>query len=105
MYANQVFFDIFGYENIGEVSASPPQEHYTPESHADYVLRNEKILQGEPVPDKVEVDIVRKDGVVRHLQLFRKEVLWDGKQQFQIFYNDITERKQEKKHFGKVNEN
>ena len=94
LYANQVFLEIFGYENIGEVSASPPQEHYTAESHADYVLRNEKILQGEPVPDKVEVDIVRKDGVMRHLQLFRKEVLWDGKQRFQILYNDITERKQ-----------
>ena len=70
LYANQALLDIFGYENIDELRASPPHEHYTPESHVSYVLRNEKILQGEPVPDKVEVDIVRKDGAIRHLQTF-----------------------------------
>jgi len=40
----------------------------------------------------VEVDIKRKDGSIRHLQAFRKEVFWNGKQQFQLLYNDITER-------------
>jgi PAS domain S-box-containing protein len=94
LYANQAFLSVFGYENIEELKASPPLKHYTPESHVSYVLRNERILQGEPVPDKVEVDIIRKDGAIRHLQLFRKEVLWDGKQQYQILYDDITERKQ-----------
>ena len=39
------------------------------------------------------VDIVRKDGDIRHLEVFVKEVLWDGKKQFQTLYNDITERK------------
>ena len=94
LYANQALLDIFGYKNIEELRTSPPQQHYTPESQVSYVLRNEKILHGGPIPDKVEVDIVRKDGVIRHLQLFRKEVLWDGKQQYQILYDDITERKQ-----------
>ena len=53
-----------------------------------------KYLRGEPIPGEVEVDIVRKDGTIRHLQLFREEVRWDGKLQYQILYNDITERKQ-----------
>ena len=94
LYANQALLDIFGYKNIDEVKATPPQEYYTPESRVSYILRNEKILRGEPIPGKVEVDIVRKDGGMRHLQLFRKEVRWDGKLQYQILYNDITERKQ-----------
>jgi PAS domain-containing protein len=36
---------------------------------------------------------VRKNGEVRHLQVFRKEILWNGERQFQTIYQDITERK------------
>ncbi|TFG35649.1 MAG: PAS domain S-box protein, partial [Nitrospirales bacterium] len=39
------------------------------------------------------ISIIRKDGGVRHLQVFRKEILWDGKRQFQVLYQDITECK------------
>jgi PAS domain S-box-containing protein len=93
-YANQALLDIFGYENIDEARKSPPQEHYTPESYASYVLRHEKMLRGEQMPDLVEIDIERKDGVIRHLDVSMKEVFWDGRQQYQTLYNDITERKQ-----------
>jgi len=94
LYANQALLDIFGYENIDELKSSPPSEHYTPESYTYWVSRHEKILRGEPVPNKIEADIIRKDGNVRHLEIFRKEVFWSGKQQYQTLYNDITERKQ-----------
>jgi two-component sensor histidine kinase len=36
---------------------------------------------------------VRKNGEVRHLQVFRKEILWNGERQFQTIYQDITARK------------
>ena len=39
--------DIFGYANTEELRASPPYEHYTPEAHVSYVLRDERILQGK----------------------------------------------------------
>jgi PAS domain S-box-containing protein len=94
LYANQALLDIFGYENIDELRATPPEKHYTPESYTDWVLRNEKLLRGEPIPDKVEVDIASKNSTIRHLQVFRREVLWNGRQQYQTLYNDITERKQ-----------
>jgi PAS domain S-box-containing protein len=93
LYANQAFLDMFGYENNDEVGASPPHEHYTPESHAALILRQERQLHGEPAPDKFEIAIVRKDNSIRHLQIFRKEILWNGEKQHQLFYNDITERK------------
>ena len=83
-YVNQAFLDMFGYKNIDEVRASPPSKHYTLESYADSVLRKEKLLRGEPIPDKLEVDIIHKDGTIRHLQIFRKEIYWDGKQQDQL---------------------
>ena len=41
----------------------------------------------------IEVDITREDGITRHIQVFRREVFWNGKQQYQTFYNDITEQK------------
>ncbi len=93
-YVNQAFLDIFGYESINEVSTSPPSEHYTPESYADSVLRKEKLERGETIPDQIEVDIIRKDGTIRHLQISRRDIFWNGKQESQILYNDITERKQ-----------
>jgi PAS domain S-box-containing protein len=94
LYANQALLDMFGYKNIEELRTSPPQEHYTPESHTAFVQRHEQFLRGESLPDQLEFDIIRKDGAIRHLQLFNKEVLWNGKQQHQFVYNDITERKQ-----------
>ena len=79
LYANKALLDIFGYENLQEVIKSPPQEHYTPEAHASWVLRHEKLLRGEPIPNQMDIDIVRKDGTVRHLELSRKEVFWAGR--------------------------
>ena len=93
LYANTAFLDIYGYESLEELKASHQEDHYTPESYAIWVVRHEKMMRGEPVPDNLDTDIIRKDGAIRHLQVFRKEVLWDGKQQYQLLYNDITERK------------
>jgi len=94
MYLNKALLDIFGYENFEEVKASPPHEHYTPESHADYLQRSNRLSRGESNPDNFEIDIIRKDGAIRHLQVFRRELFWDGQQQYQVLYNDVTERKQ-----------
>jgi len=97
LYANQALLDMFGYKNIEELRASPPQEHYTPESYAAFVQRHEQFLRGESLPDQLEFDIIWKDGAIRHLQLSSKKVLWNGKQQYQFLYNDITERVQAEK--------
>jgi PAS domain S-box-containing protein len=94
VYANQALLDMFGYENIDEVRASPPQGHYTPESRAGFIRRHEQFARGEPLPERLEFDIIHKDGAVRHLQLSSKEMFWNGKRQFQLLYNDITERVQ-----------
>ena len=37
---------------------------------------------------------MRKNGEIRHLHVFRKEIFWNGRKQSQIVYQDITERKQ-----------
>ena len=93
-YLNQAYLDIFGFENIEEAKATSPIEHYTPESYAEYLSRVDKLSRGEMVTNKIEVDIVRKDGGIRHVQVFGKVVIRDGKRQGQTFYNDITAIKQ-----------
>jgi PAS domain S-box-containing protein len=94
LYVNKAFLDIFGYKTMKDMKNSHEHERYTPQSYADWVARHQKIVRGEPVPEKIEIDIIRVDGAVRHLQVSRKEVFWNGKLQYQLIYNDITEQKQ-----------
>jgi len=94
VYVNKAFMDIFGYKNIEEVKTGPPHTHFTTESYAKWALRHEKLMQGIPYPDNYEADIIRKDGAIRHLQVYRQDVFWDGKMRYQVLYHDITERKQ-----------
>jgi PAS domain S-box-containing protein len=70
------------------------KERFTPQGYAEYKTRKKKREQGEFSPPEYEVSIVRKNGEVRHLRAFRKEILWNGVKQAQIIYQDITKRKQ-----------
>jgi len=51
-----------------------------------------------------ELSIIRKDGKIRYLEVFRKQVLWNGEMQFQALYADITERKQAEKNLQESEE-
>ncbi len=93
IYANRAILDIYGYDSMEDLKTTPVEKRYTPESHADFLIRREKRQQGVDVPSEYTINIIRKDGEIRHLQVFRKEILWDGERQFQVLYNDITDRK------------
>jgi len=93
LYANRAILDIYGYSSVKELKAVPTKERYTTESYAEHLKRKEKRKLGKPVPSNYEISIVRKNGEVRHLAVFRKEVIWNGETQFQVLYQDITERK------------
>ncbi len=94
LYANQAILDIYGYSSVKELKTAPVIERHTPESYARYQERKEARKLGKPLPPDYEISIVRRDGEIRHLAVFRKEVLWDSQKQFQTLYLDITERKQ-----------
>lgn len=92
IYANKAILDMYGYESVEELKKTSVKERYTPESYAEYQKRKEARLREEG-PSEYEISIFRKNGEIRHLQVFRKEIFWSGKQQSQIIYQDITERK------------
>jgi len=94
IYANRAILDIYGYGSIEELKKTPLTERYTPESYAEFQLRKEKRLRGEFGPSEYEISIVRKNGEIRHLYVFRKGIFWNGKKQSQVVYQDITERRQ-----------
>jgi PAS domain S-box-containing protein len=95
IYANRAILDIYGYDSVEELRKTPTKNRYTPQSYAEFKIRMEKRKRGNEGPSEYEISIVRKNGEIHHLQVFRKEVLWDGERQFQTIYQDITERKRD----------
>ena len=93
IYANRELLDFYGYDSVEEFNKIPLQERYTPQSYAEFKLRREARKNGMVCPREYEIAIVRKNGEVRSLRVFRKEILWDGEKQFQALYRDITEER------------
>ncbi len=94
LYANRAILGIYGYDSIEELNTTPIQKRYARESYAEFQIRREKRRQGIDVPPEYTIDIIRKNGDVRHLRVFRKGILWDDKKQYQVIYQDITEHRQ-----------
>jgi two-component system cell cycle sensor histidine kinase/response regulator CckA len=90
IYVNRTILDIY---SLDDLKITPLKTFYTPESFAEYKIRKEKRKRGEYALSEYEISIVRKDGEVRNLQVFRKAILWDGEKQFMVIYQDFTERK------------
>lgn len=93
LYANRELLDYYGFDSVEEIDKKPLKERYTPQSYAEFQIRKKARERGEPGPREYEIAIVRKNGEIRHLQVFRKEVFWNGGKQFQALYRDITEEK------------
>jgi PAS domain S-box-containing protein len=91
LYANRAILDMCGYDSVEELKEVPLSKLYTPESYRQHLEIKEKKRRGETIPFEYEVSIIRRDGEVRHLALFREKVIWDGETQFQELYQDVTE--------------
>ena len=94
IYANKALLNFYGYDSLEELQKTPLKKRYTSESYAEAQKRKHQRERSDLNATDYEISINRKNGEIHHLQVFRKEVLWDGLRQFQIIYNDITERLQ-----------
>ncbi|MFC1962768.1 nitrogen regulation protein NR(II), partial [Chloroflexota bacterium] len=97
VYINKALLDIYGYSNLEEMQAVPREQRHTPEDYALVEKRYRHLRLGEPVESHYTIDILRPNGEVRHLETFRREVMWDGKPCYQILYLDVTERREAEK--------
>jgi len=93
LYANRAILDFYGYDSLEELQKTPLRARYTPESYAEFQKRKQQRQSGDFSTSEYGISIVRKNGEVLHLQVHRKEVLWNDAQQFLVMYQDITERK------------
>jgi PAS domain S-box-containing protein len=87
------YLDMYGYTCVDELKNTPLHKRYTAKSYADFQLRHEKRLKGESGPSEYEISIIRKDGGIRHVLALRKDIFWNRQKQYQVLYQDITERR------------
>jgi len=92
VYVNKALLKIYEYNSREEFFKSDAKKRYTPESYKQHQKRKRKRKGGEET-DSYEVSIVRNNGEICHLKILRKEILWNGKNHFQVIYQEITERK------------
>jgi len=102
LYANRAFLNIYGYSSIAALDAVPYKARHTPESYAAHLERILKRSRGESVVSPYEINVVRRNGEIRRLAVNRGEVLWNGEKQYQMLYEDITERKQAEEELQKA---
>jgi PAS domain S-box-containing protein len=94
IYANKAILDIYGYDSIDELKNTPVKKRYSPESYAEFQERRARRRQGRDCPSDYPIDIITREGQIRHLHAYRKSILWDNVMQYQVLYLDVTDRKQ-----------
>jgi len=92
IYANKAFLDIYKINSMEEFTCTHSINRYTPESYAQHQERKEKRKNGHDVFD-YEISIICKNAEIRHVKVWRKEVLWNGIKHYQVINIDITELK------------
>jgi diguanylate cyclase (GGDEF)-like protein/PAS domain S-box-containing protein len=91
---NEVYLQMFGYEDISEVRGQPVINQIAPQCRAEAKDRAQRRMQGETAETSYEIIGLRKDGSQFPLLVTAKRVvLSDGPLTF-TFLIDITERKQ-----------
>jgi PAS domain S-box-containing protein len=92
IYANKAFLAIFELNSLEEFTSIPAINLYTPESYAQHQKRKEKRNNGHDVFD-YEISILCANAGLRHIKIWRREVLWNGTKHYQVINLDITEQK------------
>jgi len=92
IYANKAFLDIFRFNSLEKLKSIPAINRYTPESYAQHQERKGKRKNGHDIFD-YELSIVRENAEVRHVKVWRKEVLWNWVKHYQAFNLDTTKQK------------
>ncbi len=92
IYANKALLDIYGFDSLDELIGTPVNNIYTKESYEEFKIRRELRKKGIQTTH-YEINIIRQDGQIRTLDVYRKEIIWNNQKQYQVIYIDITDKR------------
>jgi len=92
IYVNKAFLKMYEFNSLEEFESIPSIEWYTPESYVQHLKRAANRKKGLEVTE-YEKSMITKNGGIRHVKVWRNEVLWNGVKHYQIINLDITEQK------------
>jgi PAS domain S-box-containing protein len=92
IYVNHAFLRIYEFSSLKEFVATRSRDRYTEESYQEHLERKSIRKAGGEVPE-YEISIRRKNGEVRHVEVKRKEVIWNRQKHFQVINQDVTEQR------------
>ena len=93
VYMNQTMLNMWGYATIEQLREVQLEQAFTPES-LTLVLKMYKQRKPGTIPPIHELTIICKNGRLRDLRVYSKEMVWQGERCIQLLYEDITERQQ-----------
>ncbi len=92
VYANRAFLEIYDVPSLEEFVKTRAKQRYTEESYQEHLVRKKTRQEGGEVSE-YEISFRRKNNEIRHIKVWRKEVIWDREKHFQVINQDITEQK------------
>lgn len=90
---NRAFVKMLGYESAEEIKRIPWKGFLAPDDQVKALSLEEIEKFGTDGPNTVELNLVRKDGSILPVQIFRRVLVWEGEKAIQRTYIDISERK------------
>jgi PAS domain S-box-containing protein len=91
-YVNQALLEIVDYNNWEEVGEFRGKT-IAPHDRQRIIGLTDARDKGENIPALMEYDLVRKDGSFVPVQVYCRQIVWEGKEAYQRTFIDLTDRK------------
>ena len=102
VYVNHTMLDMWGYETIEELKLIRLDRCFTPESVA--LIRNiQKLTKPGAIPPVHDLKMICKNGQLRDVRVYSREMYWSGERCIQLLYEDITGRKRIEERITELN--
>ncbi|MCF8391582.1 MAG: PAS domain S-box protein [Bacteroidales bacterium] len=92
VYVNKGLLDIYEFSSPDEFLNTSAKKTYTEQSYQEHQDRRKIRQEGGDTSD-YEISIRRKNREIRHIKVWRKDVIWNREKHFQVINQDITELK------------
>ncbi|ETW92302.1 MAG: hypothetical protein ETSY2_53805, partial [Candidatus Entotheonella gemina] len=94
VFANAALAHILGYDHAQELVGRKLYESITPRDQSRLLRYRQARQQGEPFPNRYELQVIRKDGTLCWLSVCSSSLEWEGQPARMATVLDITEQKQ-----------